>query len=310
MELRQLTYFRAIVRTGSFSRASAEIAVAQPALSRQVRQLEAELGVQLLYRNGRGVSLTDAGREFLHGIEAILEDLDALRGRLATAREVPQGSVLLGTPPAVSAVLAAPLLQRIARTWPDLHVRVVDGFSGYLHEWVIAGRVDLAILYSARATRSLVTRHLMAEDLFLIAPAADRRLPAAGPDGVLPLRRVARLPLLLPGQDHAMRRAIDRAAAAAGLRLRVELEIDALHALKELVIGGSGYSILPFGGIHAEVAAGLLQAWRLAEPEVTNDMILAMSNRRPVTLAMREIARLIGEEIAGLVARGRLKGRL
>lgn len=306
MEVRQLAYFKAVVRTGSFSRASAEIGVAQPALSRQIRKLEDELGVRLLYRDGRGVSLTEAGRKCLKRAVALLEQIDELRGTVADERETAHGTVTLGTPPALSAVLSAPLLRRVRQSWPDINLRVIDGFSGYLYEWVAAGRIDLGILYNARVGRSLVTQHLLAEELFLIGP------PNAKIDGpaALPVRRLEKLRLILPGPHHAMRREIDRAAAAAGIRLKIDLELDALQAIKELVMEGWGYSILPYGGIHAEVEDGRLKLWRLVDPEVTNEMVLAMSSRHPVTLAMQEIAGAIRDELDTQIKSGRLKGRL
>jgi len=305
LELRQLNYFLEVARSGSFSRASAILGVAQPALSRQIRKLEQELGIDLLYRHGRGASLTDAGEKLRRGVDPLLNDLLRVRQEIMAERTVPRGVVTLGMPPALSAVLGAPLLQHCRTRWPLVQLRVVDGFSGHVHEWLVDGRVDIAILYNARHARSIVTEQLLAEELFLIGPPGT-----SSERGAVPLRELDDIPLILPGQHHGLRRELDRAAAATGVTLRVDLEVDGLDTIKELVMAGSGHAVLPFGGIHREVAEGRLIARKLIKPEVTNIMVLAMSLRRSVSLAMREVARAIHEEIGTLVKVGRLTGRL
>jgi LysR family nitrogen assimilation transcriptional regulator len=309
MELRQLNYFLEVARSGSFSRASAVLGIAQPALSRQIRKLEEELGLDLLYRHGRGAALTDAGEKLRRGVEPVLGELSRVREEVVAERVVPRGIVTLGMPPALSAVLGAPLLRHCRERWPLVQLKIVDGFSGHVHEWLVAGRVDIAILYNARRARSIVTEQLLAEELFLIGPGTSTIEPA-GRSGPVPLRTLDGMPLILPGQHHGLRRELDRAAAAAGVSLQVDLEVDGLDTIKELVMAGSGHAVLPFGGIHREVAEGRLTAHKLVDPEVTNIMVLAMSLRRSVTLAMRVLGRAIHDEIGALVAAGRLTGHL
>jgi LysR family nitrogen assimilation transcriptional regulator len=309
MELRQLTYFQAVARAASFSRASAELGVAQPALSRQLRKLETELGLDLLYRNGRGVSLTDAGARFLRGVDGILLDLEKLCSDTVAEHGMAHGPVTIGMPPALSGVLAAPLLKRVAVTLPNVQVRIVDAFSGFLHEWLLSRRIDIAVLYNARLSRNISAEHLLSEYLYLIGPGDDVRLPHTGDDATIDFSAIAELPLILPGPNHAMRREVDRAATTAGVKLNVEIEMDALHAIKDLAVEGR-YGVLPFGGVYTEVKKGEIKAWRLVRPDAINQMVLAMSAQRPVTLAMRELAHTMQAEIVTLVRGGRLRGIL
>ena len=171
MELRQLEYFREVARVGSFSQAAAILAVAQPALSRQVRKLEQELGSDLLYRHGRGVVLTEVGSRFLAGIEEVLDRLQSVRGAAAAEREVPSGVVTLGMPPSLSSVVGAPLLQGLHTRWPEIYLRISDGFSGYVNEWLMSGRIDLAVLHRGQHASSIVTEPLLKEDLYLLSAA-------------------------------------------------------------------------------------------------------------------------------------------
>ncbi len=302
MELRQLDYFRHVARLGSFSQAAAVLAVAQPALSRQVRKLEQELGADLLYRHGRGVVLTEAGTRFLAGIEDVLDRLDATRGALAREQEAPRGTVTLGMPPSLSSVVGAPLLQRLRARWPELRLRITDGFSGYVNEWLMSGRIDLAVLHRGHHASGIVTDPLLEEALFLLTAGGADPAP-------LPFAGLAGRPLILPGQHHGLRRELDRVAAETATPLTVAMEVDALAAIRELVADGAGDTVLPFGCVWREVQEGRIAARRLVEPEVGNALVLGMSARRPVRLAMREVVKALREEIATLLAAGRLAGR-
>jgi DNA-binding transcriptional LysR family regulator len=114
MELRQLRYFVAIVDHGSLSRAALVLHVAQPALTQQLRQLEDELGVQLLHRSAQGVLSTDAGKIFYEHAQAILKQVADAQAAVIQSAERPSGSVTLGLPHSISGALALPLLTAIA----------------------------------------------------------------------------------------------------------------------------------------------------------------------------------------------------
>ena len=303
MELRQLEYFREVARIGSFSQAAAILAVAQPALSRQVRKLEQELGADLLYRHGRGVVLTEAGGRFLAGIEEVLDRLEYVRAAASAEREVPRGVVTLGMPPSLSSVVGAPLLQRLRLRWPELHLRITDGFSGYVNEWLMSGRIDLAVLHRGQHAGSIVTDPLLREDLYLLTAAG--RGEAGTP---LPFAELAGRALILPGQHHGLRRELDRVAVETGTPLTVLMEVDALAAIRDLVADGAGDAVLPYGCVWQDIRAGRITARRLCEPCVVNELVLGMSARRPVRLAMREVVKALRGEIAALLAEGRLAG--
>ncbi|MER8383016.1 LysR family transcriptional regulator [Mesorhizobium sp. M1399] len=107
MELRQLRHFLIVTESGAFSKASSIIGVAQPALSRQIRQLEEELGVQLFYRHGRGVRVTEEGAQFYAAIVPVLRELDQVKSDLVAAAKVPAGDIVFGMPPSMSAAIGS-----------------------------------------------------------------------------------------------------------------------------------------------------------------------------------------------------------
>src|SRR5262245_6691787 len=171
MELRQIEYFLAVVDSRSFTQASAVLGVAQPALSRQVRQLEDELGVRLLYRHGRGVRLTEEGAQFHAGVEPLLRELRQAVHDLRATANVPAGEISLGMPPSLSATIGASLVQTFRRKYPQVRLHIVDGFSGFVNEWLVAGRVDMAVINQARRSPCIRSDELLSVDLFLFGSA-------------------------------------------------------------------------------------------------------------------------------------------
>lgn len=308
IDLRQLESFCSVARSGSFSKASAALGIGQPSLSRQVRKLEAEVGAQLLYRNGRGVALTPAGAHFFNTVSELIAQLRSAYDAASDQNGAPGGRVTLGLPTSLSALLGVPVLRRLEVEAPNIQLHLVDGFSGHVLEWLLAGRVDLAVLHDARHAPTIGTEHLLSEDLYLIGCAPPPF--AFVEDGrLVTMREVARLPLVLPGSDHGLRRKLERSAAMAGVQLDVRAEVDSFNAIRELMLTGFGYTILPVGCMAREIEGGLLQAWRIVQPDVSNVMVLAAAQNRPFTRAMAEVRAALRKEAARIEG-GALAGDL
>jgi LysR family nitrogen assimilation transcriptional regulator len=292
MEISQLRYFVQVCREGSFSKAAAALGVTQPMLSRQIRALEADLGVSLLYRHGRGAAVTGEGTKVRALAENVLGTIARMRDEAVQDKGVPRGTVSLALPPFLAAVLARSLIGDMRNSFPELQIHLIDGFSGHVHEWLIEGRVDLAVLNEARRSRTTNVEHLLSVDLFLTGPAKSRGphpdVLARGRNNI-ELNRISGLPLLVPDRSHGIRRVIEQQMARAGADLNVALTVDSLSALKELIADGAGYGILPFGSIRPEYLEGKFQAARIIHPEVKQNCVLATSGERPITLAMREV---------------------
>lgn len=304
MEMKQLEYFCAVARAGSFSRASSELMVVQPALSRQVGRLESELSTKLFYRNGRGVALTDAGKRFLAVADSVLGDLESIRAELAEDRDAPSGTVTVGMPPSVSAMIATSLLLSIRRQFPDIKLHIIDGLSGHICEWMAAGKIDIGIVHESRQSSGLLLEPLMSEPLYLVGrPSATDILPdPQGVIGTVSFDTVANLPLILQGDSHGLRRLIDRTAREMNVTLDIEIEIDAIAAITKLVQVEPFFSILPIGCVNRQLADGEFSAWRITRPELLNVMLIASVPNKPFTSAMREVRRAIQLQIAAASA--------
>ncbi|HYP71885.1 MAG TPA: LysR substrate-binding domain-containing protein, partial [Variovorax sp.] len=220
MDLKQLEYFVRVAELGSFTRASIVIDVAQPALSRQVRQLEVELRQNLLTRNGRGVTLTEAGklllehgRGILHQIERAKEDLGRLRGALA-------GQVAVGLPPSIAKRLAVPLTRAFRQQLPNASLSITEALSGAMQESVIAGRIDLALIHNPSPSTDIDSVVIFDEELFLVGPANAEAL------GDVSLKDVAAMPLVIPTKANSIRMLVESELANIGHRPTIAMEID------------------------------------------------------------------------------------
>src|SRR5205085_4415586 len=139
MDLKQLDYFVRVAELGSFTRAAAVLAVAQPALSRQVRLLEVELRQTLLLRNGRGVTTTDAGKLLLDHGRGILRQVERAREDLGKVRGTLGGRVAVGLPPTIAKVMAVPLIREFRKRLPEAALSISEGLSISMQEWLLAG---------------------------------------------------------------------------------------------------------------------------------------------------------------------------
>jgi LysR family nitrogen assimilation transcriptional regulator len=309
LDLRQIKYFVAVAEAGSFLRASMTVSTTQPALSRQIKRLERSLGVLLLYRHGRGVSLTAEGGKLLLHLKPILFQLEQLEQTLMKDRNAVKGEVTLGMPPSISGVISTPLLQQFRRSFPEASIRIIDGFSIHIHEWLITGRLDFAIYYAVSSSPGLTVEPLVAEDLYLFGPSKMKKPPAGATKSTISFQKLKGLPLILPARQHWLSRHLYREATRQKIPLQVEVELDAVPAIKDMVRTSGRYSIMTYGGIHAEVAAGIFKAYRIVDPVVEHTIVLATSRHHPITNATKEAIRLARQLVDTELNANRLRGR-
>ena len=254
MDVSQLRTILHVAELGSLSKAADRLRIAQPALSRQVRLLEEELGIRLFDRHGRGMVVTDAGKEVLRHAQRIMQELDEIRATVADEDAPLRGHVSIGMPPTVSDILSVPLVSAFQARHPEAKLRIVSAYSGYLLDWLHRGELDVAIMYETRPARSLRMEPLLEEVLFLIGPVAS----GLSADRPVSFAEVAVLKLFLPSLGHGLRTILEKCAQIAGCRLEVPVEADSYSTLKNLVESGYGYTILPLAPIHRDVLAGRL----------------------------------------------------
>jgi LysR family nitrogen assimilation transcriptional regulator len=293
MELKQLSYFLSVAEAGSFSKAAVLVSVTQPVLSRQMKLLEAELGVELFYRNGRGIVLSEAGKLLEAHARTIVDSLHQASAEITATRSAPQGRVVIAMPPSIGWVLTTALVRRCRAEFPDIKLHVVEGFSGHVTEWLSTGRIDIGIVYNAVRRPTLNTEPLFADELVLLGPASD---PTEIGGDTIAAARLGSLPLILPARPHGLRVLIDDMLDQLGVTASIELEVDAMTTTLSLVEQGAGYTILSETAAQHLLGAGRIRSWLIVDPVITRQVALATSTQRPMSVATRIVTRMIREQ--------------
>jgi LysR family nitrogen assimilation transcriptional regulator len=301
MDLRQLDYFVHVAELGSFTRAASLLRIAQPALSRQVRALEVELRQNLFERNGRGVTLTDAGRLLLAHGRGILQQVERTRQDLEEQRGGAAGHVSIGLPPSLSRSATTGLVEAFRARFPKATLTVVEGLSTYLLEWLVQGRIDIAAVYNATPAAAIELQPVLQEALYLVSARGKGRTLVgrpATPD------EVAAHELVIPSRPHAIRMRVETALAEAGLKPRVGLEIESVPAILDLVQRHPLHAVLSLNGVRASrqesafVARPIVTA---AGAPLTTSLWLATSAQRPRGPLLEASLELVGERLGQLL---------
>jgi LysR family nitrogen assimilation transcriptional regulator len=296
MNLKQLEYFVSVAELGSFSKAALALDIAQPALSRQVRALEVDLRETLLLRNGRGVTLTEAGQRLFQHSVTILNRVAQAREDMGAQRDEPVGRITVGLPPSINRQLTLPLIDAFRRQLPKARLAIVEGLSSHIAEWLTSGRVDLGLVYNPEPASHLTIEPLLQEPLCLVSAVRDQDT-ARGP---VPLKSLGRHPLVVPERQHVMRRMLEAQATLAGLSLDIAWEVSSIAAIIDLVCAGYGHAVLHASAVLASGRADELVARPIVEPPLMSVLCLATSAHKRATPLQRHTAQLLAELVRSL----------
>jgi len=289
MNLKQLEYFVSVAELGSFSKAAVMLDIAQPALSRQVRALEVDLRETLLLRNGRGVTLTEAGRRLFEHSVAILQQVTHAREDMGASRDEPVGRITIGLPPSIGRQLTLPMIDGFKRQLPKARLAIVEGLTTHIAEWITTGRVDLGLVYNPEAQAGLEIAPILEEPLCLVQRADQaERAPLA-------LKDLGGYSLVLPERMHVIRRLLDTQATLAGLQLDIAWEVSSIAAIIDLVCAGYGHGVLTASAVAASGRADELAVRPLVRPGLSSVLCLASSTHKRPTPLVRQATRLLTE---------------
>jgi LysR family transcriptional regulator, nitrogen assimilation regulatory protein len=291
MDLKQLEYFLKVAEMGSFTKASSALNIAQPALSRHVQQLESELGQPLLTRNGRGAIATEAGRTLMEYARGILYQVERAKIELSRADVTPSTRVSIGLPSSVAKVLTVPLTRAFKQRHPSALLSVTEGLSTSLQEALMAGRLDIALLYNPNSNSQLQVQTLLFEELFLIdhANAVNRkRTPST-----ISVTAIAKVPLIIPTRPNAIRMLVERELSAFGLAPSIMMEIDGVSAILDLVADGLGKAVLPMNAISTAPKPERFIHQKIVS--LKSKLVMAVSTQRPSTHTQSAMQNLIAE---------------
>lgn len=242
MELHQLRYLRAVVRSGSVTAAAEAEFVAQPSVSKQLRLLERELGVPLFHRVGRKVVPTDAAIALADCADRVLDDLAATVAAISGPESVRGGMLRMCATETVTDHLLPPALTELKQRYPECHVRVEMLGTDDAVAKVLADEADLAIVALPLADSRLDIHLLLEEEVLLAVPRGHRWAEWKR----VPLEDVLGEPgLLLSMPGHGLRALVDDASRRAGIEAAGHIELRSQAALLAMVAAGGGVAFAP-----------------------------------------------------------------
>lgn len=241
MQFQQLSYFVAVARTRSFTRAANLVGVAQPSLSKQIRVLENSLGTPLFVRDRSGIELTSAGEALLPHAQRILIDVESAQRSVHEVAGLQRGRVRLGATPSLCDGLLPEVLTRFHHDHPGIELEVQEAGSRLLTRELGQGRLDLALLIVPLRSdvAGIETVSIMRERLVLAGPA-DSDLP-----GTIDVADLRDLPLVMFREGYDLREVTLRACAEAGFAPELAVEGGEMSAVLRFVEAGLGYAVVP-----------------------------------------------------------------
>jgi len=305
MDARALRYFQAVVEFGSYSRASEFLRISQPAISRQVDRLEHELGKALFVRNSLGATPTDAGRLLFERSQPILRQLEDAKAEIKSTAAASTGTIVIAIPPGVGHYLLPALVERYRVSFPNTSLKILSGYSGFIHEALVRGRADVACLHGPLPQKGFKVIPLLDEEVFLV-----------GKRNTLPARRahittaeLLALPLILPSRQHTSRRILEERAFALGMTVNATMEVDDTSLIRTLLRKGLGFSVLSQGAFENEIDRKELEA-RPIRPRMSWPLAMMTASGRPRSEPLEALMATIRTTVRDLITCGEWPAKL
>lgn len=266
--------FQVVCQLGNLTRAAEALGTVQSGITQRINRLEDALGRKLLQRHSRGVIPTEQGKILFHYAQQITQLIDNAQSEIDAWEGSPSGTISLGLPPSVAAVLTTPLIHAMKSSLPQVELTIAEAFSGYLNNWLENEEIDFAFGFDQTASETIAITPMLEEKLYLIVP--QERAEKLPPQ--LSIKDLAGLPLIAATRKHRLRTDLEAIAFQHGIELNVCLEVDAGHQLIRQIIEGTGYSLLAKSSVGPELKEGKLAALEFTTEGF--DRIVCLSERR------------------------------
>ncbi|MGI8605306.1 MAG: LysR family transcriptional regulator [Verrucomicrobiales bacterium] len=296
IDTRQLKAFHVLAREGSFTRAGQALHLTQSAISHAIKALEAELGCQLFYRQGKRVFLTHHGRELLAHAEAIESHMAQARSALGALDQTPRGRLRIGTTTAAAQFVLPTVLREFKESFPLYSISVVPGETPETVQRLRNNELDLSICLKPHDVAALDCHHIFSDELeFLVshhhAWMAHRPKP----------REIAEQTFIVSSRQSYTFQLITQYFLKQSIRLSSFIELGSNEAIKELVKLGLGVGISARWTAQTEIEAGQLCTLSLPKGRIRRDWVVARLKQRPLNLAERTFLGLC-EEVGTRIA--------
>lgn len=304
MKLIQINYFCGIVEHGGFLAAARELNIAQPALSRQITELESELDAQLLVRGPGGTKVTDAGSKFYVHAKKILEQVDQAKTNLRVDDTHLEGEITVALPVGMASQLAAKIVLRVNAEHPRIIVRIEDALGFETGQTIDAGKVDFGLLANVGNLQNVTFDPVLEESLFLFSKRGNEDANTNDID----LIRVQDLPLIMPNRKVHVRRNLENTMIKIGGHLTVKYEQQSLLTIRSMVKAGIGSTVLNWPSMSDLWFSGNLDARRIINPGLSRTVCLAVPNNRPLSTIAAAAYDIVRQTIVDEVETGNWRG--
>jgi LysR family nitrogen assimilation transcriptional regulator len=296
IHLRQIRAVIAVCEEGSFTRAAARENATQSGISQHVAAVERTLGVQLFERSTGSVKPTPAGLRYykrcvdaVGALEHAAEEARSLAGQVA-------GELRIGLMPTFTRAVLAPVLNDFVPRYPDVRLRIVEGYSATLTGMVIGDELDFAIVPAFEGTIGLKSRLLVRDREMLISGPRSKFQPLAP----VRLSQCPPLKIVVPGPDNIRRRNLDTYLQSHGVAVAAMLEMDAMIATLEFVARSEWVTILPSVISVNDIGRGELIVNPIVSPELHADFVVIQPTRRTLSTQARMFLERTEAEVANI----------
>ncbi|MDX3907796.1 MAG: LysR family transcriptional regulator [Pigmentiphaga sp.] len=295
MDIRQIRCFVALYEEGSITRAARRMHVVQPAISQQIKRLEAYHDVQLFARDAHGVRPNALAHEFYRHCIRVLTELERASAVLSRGSDRFSGKICVGAQASFHQYVMPRALERFRDLYPEVEVLSRDGYRSDLISWLIAGDLDCALLSTTQDLLNMQTRDVSTEALVVVG----HRDTLAGREAIGG-RELAEWQLVLPSRYKSMRNLIDAHFGLQGITLRPELEVDSLQSLLHITLRPGWLSIIPPMALSSELFGGILRSVALVDPIIRRKVVVAWPRHKSLPTPVDRFVCTLSEILADI----------
>lgn len=299
MNLKQISYFIKIAELRSFTLAANALYVSQPALSRQMSQLEDEIGTALFIRSDKGLKLTDAGVLLRQRAPTILSDVAQLRNDLQTAySQAPAGVLSVGIGMSLRDILTVPVISGFQQEYPNVALDILESVTGPLIEDIKSGNIDCALVFELDPSAQVIAEPFVKERLFLVGPPdADFRNRTT-----MKAEEIFENALISTKADNPIRKKIEAIAQDFSKEPKIAFETNAVSTMVSCVVLGGYYSVLPYSSICKAVQESKVVA--VPVEDLTLDWTFVYSKSFGLSLAAKVFRDFLFAQAESTIASG------
>lgn len=288
-DLNQLAIFVQVAEAGSLTRASKLSGTVQPVLSRQISNLEIDLGGKLFNRTGRGFELTEFGETFLPKAQSLLDHAASLKAETHSQLGEISGEVRVGMLAAFSGSLGMATLLETRDTLPRVRLKFYEGTIGRIEEWLDDGRIDIAVNYRDSQISMGDEVRIGTVGTYLVGPPGSPVLQ----NDTIRFADIADLPLILSASSSGLRITLDNLSVKYGVDLNVVCEVDSVRLHMDLACRGIGFAIMTPQAIRMKLQEEEVSFARIVEPEIQRHIVIGTSVKKVPSAATRKIIEIL-----------------